>query len=466
MENNKKKCSNKEHVNIDAIFFCSECKLYLCNKCENFHSNLFKNHNCTKLDKIIDEIISEYCEEKEHNNSPLEFFCKNHNQLCCGFCICKLKGNGKGQHKDCDVCFIEEIKEEKKNSLKNNIQNLENLSKNIEDTINKIKIILENVNKKKEDLKLEILNIFTKIRNSLNERENELLLDIDKKFELIYLNEKFIKDSEKLPNKIKILLNNCRNIENEWNNDNKKINSMIINCVNIEQTVKQINILHEKINKHEDSKEIDLKFIYEDELNNIKESIQKFGSISSNEIDNEEVKTLIKLDNSSIIKDNNLFIYGLNDWKKNIKTQLLYKSSRDGNKFSTFHKLCDNKGKTLILIKSSEGFIIGGYTPLDWNINSGWKNDNDTFLFSLTNKRIYKKIPDNKASIYCGEGYGPWFPYIGLRKEGNKEMNNGKFLYRETEIYFENINEIIPHEKKDKIFNVEEAEIYKITFNE
>ena len=45
-------------------------------------------------------------------------------------------------------------------------------------------------------------------------------------------------------------------------------------------------------------------------------------------------------------------------------------------------------------------------------------------------------------------------------------MENGKFLYRETDIYFENINEIIPHEKKDRIFNVEEAEIYKITFNE
>ena len=73
----------------------------------------------------------------------------------------------------------------------------------------------------------------------------------------------------------------------------KKINSMVINCVKIEQTIKQINILNEKINKHEDSKEIDLKFIYEDELNKIKESIQKFGFISSNEIDNEEVKTLI-----------------------------------------------------------------------------------------------------------------------------------------------------------------------------
>ena len=140
---------------------------------------------------------------------------------------------------------------------------------------------------------------------------------------IIHLNDKFIKDGEKLPNKIKILLEKCKNAENEWNNDNKKINSLIINCLNIEQIIKEINFLNEKINNNENSKDIDLKFIYEDELNNIKDSIQKFGSITSNQIDNKEVKTLIfyfyfvliilifekkkliKLDNSSIIKDNN-----------------------------------------------------------------------------------------------------------------------------------------------------------------
>jgi len=57
METNKKRCSNKEHENIDAIFFCSECKIYLCNKCETFHSNLFKNHNSNKLGQISDEIF-------------------------------------------------------------------------------------------------------------------------------------------------------------------------------------------------------------------------------------------------------------------------------------------------------------------------------------------------------------------------------------------------------------------------
>ena len=142
----------------------------------------------------------EYCQEKEHNNSPLEFFCKDHNQLCCGFWIYKLKEKGKGQHKDCNVCIIEDIKNEKKKSLKNNIQNLENLSKNIEETINKFKINLEKLNKKKEDLKLEFLKVFTKIRNYLNERENQILLEIDEKFGLIQINEKYIKYIKMLKN--------------------------------------------------------------------------------------------------------------------------------------------------------------------------------------------------------------------------------------------------------------------------
>ena len=380
----KKKCSNKEHEKIDAIFFCSECKIYLCNKCENFHSNLFKNHNCYNLDKDKNEIYWEYCQEKEHNNSLLEFFCKDHNQLCCGFCICKLKEKGKGQHKDCNVCIIEDIKEEKKNSLKNNIQNLEKLSKNIEETINKYKDIYENLIKKKEDLKLEILNIFTKIRNCLNDRENELLSDIDTKFELIQINENNIKSIEKLPNTIKNCLEKGRIMENELN-ENINVNSIIMNCINIEQSIKQLNTLNEAVQKNE-NKKFELKFIYLNEFDDIKDAINKFGIIHK-----QGSNTLIKLDDSSIIKDNNLVIFGLNNWKENIKTQLLYKKSRDGNDFNTFHNLCDNKGKTLTLIQSSEGFIIGGYTPLEWNRNSGWKNDNDTFLFSLTNKRIYKK---------------------------------------------------------------------------
>ena len=46
-------------------------------------------------------------------------------------------------------------------------------------------------------------------------------------------------------------------------------------------------------------------------------------------------------------------------------------------------------------------------------------------------------------------------------------MSQGQFLYkqREEDLYFEDINEIIPNEKKDRFFSVKEVEVYKLTFN-
>ena len=86
---------------------------------------------------------------------------------------------------------------------------------------------------------------------------------------------------------------------------------------------------------------------------------------------------------------------------------MLYRKSRDGDSIETFHKLCDNKENTLILIKTSEGILIGGYTPLSWDNYSYYKNNNDTFLFSLTNNEIYTKIGINTESIYCHKEKGP-----------------------------------------------------------
>ena len=45
MDNQNIKCSLKKHENNEAICFCPECKVYMCNKCENIHSNLFENIN-------------------------------------------------------------------------------------------------------------------------------------------------------------------------------------------------------------------------------------------------------------------------------------------------------------------------------------------------------------------------------------------------------------------------------------
>ena len=188
-----KKCSLIEHKEIEAILFCKECiNIYMCNKCEKFHSHLFKNHCQIKLDKDINEIFTGFCSEKSHS-TELKFFCKTHNKLCCAECIIKIKTKENGQHKDCDVCTIEDIENEKKNKLEENIKSLENLSINLQQSINELKIIYEAIDKNKEEIKKNIQKVFTNLRNCLNDREDELLLEIDKKFETEFFIIKKIK---------------------------------------------------------------------------------------------------------------------------------------------------------------------------------------------------------------------------------------------------------------------------------
>ena len=45
------KCASINHKETDAISFCGKCKVYFCNKCDKFHSEIFQNHNTIKLEK-------------------------------------------------------------------------------------------------------------------------------------------------------------------------------------------------------------------------------------------------------------------------------------------------------------------------------------------------------------------------------------------------------------------------------
>ena len=174
-----KKCSAKKHNEINAAYYCIECHLYMCNKCLNFHSELYEDlHHKYELGKEQKEIFTGLCKEEKHKNE-LKYYCKNHNQLCCVECICKVKGKGNGQHTDCNVSFIEEIEDEKKSELQQNLKFLEDFSNNVENIIEKLNNIYEQINENKEGIKLKISKMFTNIRNALNEREDELLLNID-----------------------------------------------------------------------------------------------------------------------------------------------------------------------------------------------------------------------------------------------------------------------------------------------
>ena len=57
----------------------------------------------------------------------------------------------------------------------------------------------------------------------------------------------------------------------------------------------------------------------------------------------------------------------LRKWVGDNKWKLLYRSSEHEYTTESFHEFCDNKGPTLIVIKSSGGWIFGGYTTQSWS---------------------------------------------------------------------------------------------------
>ncbi len=69
----------------------------------------------------------------------------------------------------------------------------------------------------------------------------------------------------------------------------------------------------------------------------------------------------------------------LREWLHSYYTwKLLYRSSEHGYTAASFHYYCSYKNPTLIVIKSSEGWIFGGYTTKSWSYtdyNSGIYND-------------------------------------------------------------------------------------------
>ena len=58
----------------------------------------------------------------------------------------------------------------------------------------------------------------------------------------------------------------------------------------------------------------------------------------------------------------------LQEWCGNdYKWKLLYRASEHGYTAGSFHEYCNDKGPTLVIIKSSEGWIFGGYTTQLWS---------------------------------------------------------------------------------------------------
>jgi hypothetical protein len=74
------------------------------------------------------------------------------------------------------------------------------------------------------------------------------------------------------------------------------------------------------------------------------------------------------------------------EWE--FKFNLLYSTNIHGNSVEKLHKYCDNKGATIILVKTNlPGEIIGGYNPNSWGNNES-SSDFETSLMDVDEELI------------------------------------------------------------------------------
>ena len=135
--------------------------------------------------------------------------------------------------------------------------------------------------------------------------------------------------------------------------------------------------------------------------------------------------------------------------------------SDNGDQFSKFHELCDNKGPTLSLFHVKNGNKVGIFTPLSWDTNSGWdKKDMEAFIFNLNKNTKYKKLK-NDSSIYCNSNYGPTTAKFG--NNYTNSMKSIKVWCAGINEYYENGSGILPNNGEDpKEYEIIETEVFKI----
>ncbi|XP_065837944.1 uncharacterized protein [Oscarella lobularis] len=103
------------------------------------------------------------------------------------------------------------------------------------------------------------------------------------------------------------------------------------------------------------------------------------------------------------------------DGTYSVNWKLIYRGTRDGFSASSFHTFCDNKGRTITLIKSVEDCIFGGYSDVSWTSRNGYIQSTNAFLFAFVSNGLgttpfHGRVFQNSANaMYDYSLFGPTF---------------------------------------------------------
>ena len=490
-ENINKEINKNENNNIKTL---EEIEI---KNNENINEEISKNENNEikileegeiekKSKEIIDEVINNNNNEIQHNEKiDVEF---------------NKKGNEIQDKKNDSVSNDENLNKEINENLDKNkfsLTNENNINIINETNLESKDNIVENKNSEKLDEKIEKENInevdnkimFDEVKNLLD----TLLENLKKDFRKEVLNKEIKEnENEEIIKEIgENSLNNKTNlneVDKNINNDNKKEKELIKEKMDINLENREINprkITSDSIINNTNIKYSPIAELGDNETCNyffndkvkykemiLKNEKRKTQNIIKTESTNIKQDLIIRKDRNKLFKDSKRLDFITSRIHKNkykINLNLIYKASINGDKSSIFHEKCDKAQATIVLIETKDDKIFGGYTKRTWRGNNIEKADNDAFIFSLNNYKIYDIIK-GKNGIGCYKEFNPYFS--GAFKIFDNAFTNGGCLIKNDKNYqINDIEELIGSENKENLneetneeikFYVDEIEVYEI----
>ncbi|KAJ5075204.1 pep-cterm sorting domain-containing protein [Anaeramoeba ignava] len=288
----------------------------------------------------------------------------------------------------------------------------------------------------KNNLQIETIVDVLKLSETMNFNQ---LFDFSYQFILENFNE-FIKTSfflELEENHLNSILSNDDILTNEfelfqsiikWGKHKSNINQeKELNKEEKEKFQNQISNIIDKIRFIDFSKQ-ELKDILKQDLipKQISQKLIQFQKLQNDENEKELIQFIekqnlfifnprMKLNSSEIIEEKE-YMKKLKEWINDndffSRMKLGFSTKRDGFSPQNWHKAVDDKGKTLVIIKTKDNFIFGGFTQVGWtNDKSKWSFDSGTgwgrikdsnaFIFSLRNDKRDRK--SEKFMIQTGK---------------------------------------------------------------
>jgi len=270
------------------------------------------------------------------------------------------------------------------------------------------------------DLKKNLNQIKHCVANS-SDKIKEYCIDL--RTDLQLFTEEFIKQINEFNDELIQEINSYENeslkqIETNQIKLNLSFNDLIqeldIFCHKTSEYMKELQLNDEIMsNQYKEANQLKMKSL--NEMKNLENIIFNFHSIRIQFNRNKLNKSILATIIHEITDNNNNKQLILNDdlkqiceFNNDIEWKLIYKASLDGFKSNDFHLKCDSKSNTLVIIRSINGNIFGGYTEQDWSGINAYKSDANAFLFSCLNKKnnsLKIKCSLEEHAIYCDPNY-------------------------------------------------------------